>query len=67
MDRFIRRQFEQPENTMTLDQVKIMGGKLISGLRYLHQKLVVHQDLKPLNIMISRDLNKLKIIDFGVS
>lgn len=39
---------------------------LCNGLGYIHKKNMVHRDLKPLNIMVSRD-RRIKIIDFGLA
>jgi calcium-dependent protein kinase len=33
----------------------------------MERKGVCHRDLKPDNIMVSEDLEKFKIIDFGIS
>lgn len=33
----------------------------------MHQYGIVHQDIKPENIMFSRELNKAVFIDFGLS
>ena len=41
--------------------------QLLDAVAYLHKKGVVHNDLKPDNILISRVDNTLKIIDFGLS
>jgi serine/threonine protein kinase len=42
---------------------------LIKAVQHMHQRGVVHRDLKPDNILISPKNNgaTLKIIDFGVS
>ena len=40
--------------------------QIAEGLSYLHEKNILHLDLKPENIMITPD-NKVKIIDFGLS
>jgi serine/threonine protein kinase len=46
----------------------IMGliNQLICGVHYLHGVNVIHRDLKPQNILVSRD-GVLKIADFGLS
>ena len=51
----------------SIDRVKEIGGQLISGIRYLHEKGIVHQDLKPSNILFSSDFEKVKLTDLGVS
>lgn len=48
-----------------------MTSQLISGVSYMHSKVITHRDLKPSNILISFDpvTNKplLKLCDFGFS
>jgi len=36
------------------------------GLDYLHENNIIHQDIKPENILVSRN-NEVKIIDFGLA
>ena len=40
--------------------------EITNGLHFLHQNNIVHNDLKPSNILISRD-GTVKLADFGVS
>ncbi len=39
--------------------------ELLEAMAYYHRKQVVHQDLKPSNILITHDGNHVRIIDFG--
>lgn len=48
------------------DQVIKMLHDVASGLEYLHQKKIIHQDIKPDNILIA-DNGDFMITDFGIS
>lgn len=50
--------------TLDLKMVRELVPQIVSGLRAFHRLDMLHQDLKPGNIMISHD-GVLKIIDFG--
>ena len=41
--------------------------ELLIAVNYLHQRGIIHNDLKPDNILISRADNTLKLIDFGLA
>ncbi len=40
--------------------------ELLAAVRFAHQNLVVHQDIKPSNVMVDRD-GKVKLLDFGIA
>ena len=47
-----------------LSEVRDIARQIAQGLRVMHRQEMIHQDLKPENIMIDRD-GLVKIIDFG--
>uniref|UniRef100_A0A1I7WWY1 Serine/threonine-protein kinase kin-29 n=1 Tax=Heterorhabditis bacteriophora TaxID=37862 RepID=A0A1I7WWY1_HETBA len=48
------------------DEAKRWFGQVSSALAYLHQRGVVHRDLKAENVLLDKN-NNIKIIDFGFS
>lgn len=44
-----------------------LSKQILQGLEYLHSKNIIHQDLKPHNILFDKNQYTLKIADFGVS
>ncbi len=51
----------------TAAQRRQVAEELLDALAYCHKKQIVHQDLKPSNILITHDGDHVKIIDFGLS
>ncbi len=44
-----------------------VASQLIDALAYIHSKQMVHRDLKPQNVMITRNGCNVKLIDFGLA
>lgn len=55
-----------PTLNNTEDIVKGLMKQLLSGLAYMHENSVLHRDLKPGNLLITRN-GELKITDFGTA
>ena len=50
-----------------MEFVKLIGGQILNGIKHMHDRLIIHQVLKPANIVLEADHQKAKIIDLGVS
>jgi serine/threonine protein kinase len=49
-----------------MDEIKYIIGSLVLALDFCHDRLILHRDIKPDNILIDSD-GKLKLTDFGIS
>ncbi|WP_372796676.1 protein phosphatase 2C domain-containing protein [Pontiella sp.] len=56
--------WEEENHHPQMQTVRVIAQQLVKGLRALHRKEVLHQDLKPDNIVIDSH-HRVKIIDFG--
>lgn len=54
----------ESNNKRDLEQVLDITEQVVRGVRSLHRKETLHQDLKPANIVLARD-GVAKLIDFG--
>jgi serine/threonine-protein kinase len=55
------------DRDLSVDQMLELSIRLCRGLDFLHQRGVVHRDVKPENFLFSRDFQQVKIVDFGLS
>jgi tetratricopeptide (TPR) repeat protein len=74
-DHFISMEYVEGENFMeilrrkklfTIPQILFVAIKLLKALDYSHKKGIIHRDIKPHNIMITRQ-KEIKIMDFGLA
>lgn len=66
VDKDLKKYFEACDGPLSPQLIKSYTCQLLRGLHYCHVRGVMHRDLKPQNILVSRD-GRLKIADFGLA
>eukprot|EP01038_Epipyxis_sp_PR26KG_P005665 gene5665-7822_t len=66
VDKDLKKYFEASEGPLSPQLIKSYTYQLLRGLKFCHVRGVMHRDLKPQNILVSRD-GRLKIADFGLA
>jgi serine/threonine protein kinase len=57
---------EKKNNLLPPNMIRNFMRDLLEGLAYCHEQKVLHRDLKPQNLLLSRD-GRLKLADFGLA
>lgn len=60
------KEFMDNRGKLTWEDTLVFANIILSALSHAHENGVVHRDLKPQNIMLTRD-GRLKIMDFGIA
>uniref|UniRef100_K3WPX8 Protein kinase domain-containing protein n=1 Tax=Globisporangium ultimum (strain ATCC 200006 / CBS 805.95 / DAOM BR144) TaxID=431595 RepID=K3WPX8_GLOUD len=49
------------------DTVRFYLADVVNAIEYVHANQIIHRDLKPENMVVCKDTNHLKLIDFGTA
>ncbi len=65
----LHKLLHEKEDELTVSQQNAIMRGIVRGLEYLHQKNIIHRDIKPLNVLVSGDVEHgpVKLCDFGIA
>jgi serine/threonine-protein kinase len=66
VDGFSLASIAKKKSTLPPDAVAAIGAAVARGLAHAHERGVVHRDVKPANILVSRR-GEVKVFDFGIA
>lgn len=67
LDQDLKAMMERRSSGLVGTPLKTMMYQLIDGIYACHSRRIIHRDMKPQNILVSRDGQCVKIADFGLS
>jgi len=53
------------ETEIPIEKLIYIFWEVSKGIEYIHRKRIIHKDIKPENILVSYNFEKIKLIDFG--
>ncbi|KAJ5666939.1 hypothetical protein N7462_011348 [Penicillium macrosclerotiorum] len=66
MDKDLKRFMDSRGGALDLATIKSFAYQMLKGIAYCHENRILHRDLKPQNLLISRD-EGLRLADFGLA
>jgi len=66
VDRDLKKYMEATDGPLPQQLIKSYSHQLLLGLEFCHVRGIMHRDLKPQNILVSKD-GRLKLADFGLA
>ncbi len=66
VDGITLKQYLQENGPLSIEEALDFSIQIVSALHHAHRKSIVHRDIKPQNIIVTKD-NVLKVTDFGIA
>lgn len=66
VDRDLSKYMDECDHKININNVKLLLFQLLRGLKYCHDRRILHRDLKPQNVLINSN-GDLKLADFGLA
>ncbi len=66
VDQDLKKYLDACEGFLSPDLILSYSFQILRGLEFCHIRGVMHRDMKPQNLLVSRD-GRLKIADFGLA
>ena len=69
LDQSLENLFLESHGNFNLKDISMIGIQVLDRLKYIHNKNVIHRDIKPDNFVIGKNKNKniIYLIDFGLA
>ncbi|WP_324960489.1 protein kinase domain-containing protein, partial [Oligoflexus sp.] len=71
MERFkglsLRRHLPERKSPLAIEQIFSLAISMVEAIDIVHDRLIIHKDISPDNILVSDDLKEIRLIDFGIS
>lgn len=64
-ERTLRRVMQSSADIFTAPKIKCVIQQLLAGLKFCHDRAILHRDVKPENILVQTSTGLIKLADFG--
>jgi serine/threonine protein kinase len=67
MDKSLSHKLKESNGRIPFERVMYYTQSVCAGLQYAHERNIIHRDIKPPNILLSRDEARVVLADFGIA